>query len=162
MPGSRRSHGPAASDGRDFPIVAVGASAGGLEACQKFFDGVPPGPGMAFIVVQHLDPNHESLMVDLLSGHSAMAVQVAVDGARLEPDNVYVIAPGTYLAVKAGALVVSAPTARRGARLPFDFLLNALAEHCGGRTVCVILSGSLADGSRGLLAVKAAGGAVIA
>ncbi len=145
-----------------FPIVAIGASAGGLEACQKLFDGLPAEPAMAFILVQHLDPTHVSMLVDLLSAHTKMPVVQAEDGAVLEPGHVYVIAPGTYLGVAAGALVVSKPQARHGARLPFDFLLNSLAETHGARTICVVLSGSGDDGSLGLKAVKAAGGAVIA
>jgi two-component system CheB/CheR fusion protein len=152
---------PADGPAPDFPIVAIGASAGGLEACRKLFDGLAPDTGMAFIVVQHMDPNHPSLLVNLLAGHTTMAVTQARDGAMLAPNQVFVIAPGTYLSVKGGVLAVSKPSAPRGARLPFDFLLNALAEDCGARTICVILSGALDDGSAGLGAVKARGGLVI-
>ncbi len=116
---------------------------------------------MAFILIQHLDPTHESMMVDLLAGHTAMTVRQATDGALLEPDHLYVIPPGAYLSVVSGALRLSRPNARHGARMPFDFLLHSLAENCGARTVCVILSGSGADGSLGLQAVKARGGLVI-
>ena len=97
---------------------------------------------MAFILVQHLDPTHESMMVDLLAGHTQMAVRQAADGALLEPDHLYVIPPGTYLSVGGGALHLSEPLARHGARLPFDFLLNSLAEEYGERAVGVILSGT--------------------
>jgi two-component system CheB/CheR fusion protein len=133
-----------------------------LEACQKLLDGVAADSGMAFIVVQHMDPTHGSLLVDLLSSHTSMTVRQAANGMRLEPEHVYVIAPGTNLSIKAGVLVVSEPKEPRGARHPFDFLLNALAEDCGGRTVGVVLSGALDDGSIGLKALKARGGAVIA
>lgn len=117
---------------------------------------------MAFILVQHLDPTHESMMVDLLAGHTSMTVRQATDGMPIEHDNVYVIPPGTYLSVVGGTLRLSTPQARHGARLPFDFLLHSLAQDCGPRAVCVILSGSGADGSLGLKAVKQQGGLVIA
>jgi two-component system, chemotaxis family, CheB/CheR fusion protein len=125
-------------------------------------DALPAGNGMAFILVQHLDPTHESMMVDLLAGHTAMTVRQAADRMPIERDHLYVIPPGTYLSVANGALHLSHPQARHGARLPFDFLLHSLAEECGGRAVCVILSGTGADGSLGLKAVKDKGGLVIA
>jgi two-component system CheB/CheR fusion protein len=117
---------------------------------------------MAFILIQHLDPNHESMMVDLLAGHTLMTVLQATDGMLLEREHLYVIPPGTYLSVGNGALHLSQPQARHGARLPFDFLLHSLAEECGARAMCVILSGTGADGSLGLKAVKEHGGLVIA
>ncbi len=117
---------------------------------------------MAFILVQHLDPTHESMMVDLLAGHTSMAVRQAIDGMSIERDHLYVIPPGTYLSVGNGALHVSQPQARHGARLPFDFLLHTLAKEFGARAVCVILSGTGADGSLGLKAVKEKDGFVIA
>ena len=80
-----------------FPIVAIGASAGGLEACRGFMGNLPASNSMAFILVQHLDPAHESMMVDLLSGHTAMAVVQAADGMPIERDHLYVIPPGAYL-----------------------------------------------------------------
>ena len=123
---------------------------------------LPAGNGMAFILVQHLDPTHESMMVDLLAGHTSMPVRQATDGMPIERDHLYVIPPGTYLSVGNGALHLSQPQARHGARLPFDFLLHSLAEECGARAICVILSGTGADGSLGLKAVKDKGGLVIA
>ncbi len=117
---------------------------------------------MAFILVQHLDPTHESMMVDLLVGHTSMTVQQAADGMAIERDHLYVIPPGTYLAVGDGALHLSKPHERHGARLPFDFLLHSLAEEFGTRAICVILSGTGADGSLGLKSVKEEGGLVIA
>ena len=83
---------------------------------------------MAFILVQHLDPTHESMMVDLLAGHTSMTVRQATDGMPIERDHLYVIPPGTYLSVGDGALHLSQPQARHGARLPFDFLLHSLAR----------------------------------
>jgi two-component system, chemotaxis family, CheB/CheR fusion protein len=118
---------------------------------------------MAFIIVQHLDPSHDSMMVDLLAGHTSMTVLLATDGMRIERERVYVIPPGVYLSAdEKGALRLSKPQARHGARLPFDFLLISLAREHGPRTVCVVLSGTGADGSLGLKAVKSRGGLVIA
>jgi two-component system CheB/CheR fusion protein len=146
----------------DFPVVGIGASAGGLDACRKLMDALPADSGMAFILVQHLDPTHESMMVDLLAGHTLMSVRQATDGMVIERDHLYVIPPGHYLSVGNGALRLSQPQARHGARLPFDFLLHSLAEMYGPRAVCVILSGTGADGSLGLKAVKEKHGLVIA
>jgi two-component system CheB/CheR fusion protein len=146
----------------DFSVVGIGASAGGLEACRKLVDALPPNIGMAFILVQHLDPTHESMMVDLLAGHTSMIVCQAANGMMLAPDHLYVIPPGSYLAVSDGALHLSQPQPRHGARLPFDFLLHSLAAAYGTRAVCVILSGSGADGSLGVKAVHERGGLVIA
>ena len=147
----------------EFPIVAIGASAGGLDACRKLLDALPPTNGMAFIIVQHLDPSHDSMLVDLLAGHTSMPVLLATDGMAIERERVYVIPPGVYLSADdKGALRLSKPQARHGARLPFDFLLNSLAREYGARAVCVVLSGTGADGSLGLKAVKDKGGLVIA
>ena len=117
---------------------------------------------MAFVMIQHLDPTHPSLMQELLSGHTSMLVTQAVNGAPLEPNHVYLIPPGAYLAMRDGLLRLSKPTERHGARLPFDFFLTSLAEACGKRAVCVVLSGTGSDGSVGVLAIKEKGGLVIA
>ena len=145
-----------------FSIVGIGASAGGLDACRKFVGALPAGNGMAFILVQHLDPTYESMMVDLLTGYTPVTVIQATDGMLVERDHLYIIPPGTYLSMANGALRLSHPQARHGARLPFDFLLHSLAEECGERAICVILSGTGADGSLGLKAVKERGGLIIA
>ena len=144
-----------------FPIVAIGASAGGLEVFRGFLDAQSPKSGMAFVMIQHLDPTHPSLMVELLSSHTSMAVVQATDGARLEPDRVYLIPPGVSLAIRDGLLRLSKPVERHGARLPFDFFLGSLAEAGGERAICVVLSGSGGDGSVGLRAIKEKGGLVI-
>ena len=126
---SRAPPRPAPSRGPEaFPVVGIGASAGGLDACRKLVAGLPAASGMAFILVQHLDPTHESMMVDLLASHTAMAVRQATDGMPIERDHLYVIPPGTYLSVADGSLRLSQPQARHGARLPFDYLLHSLAE----------------------------------
>jgi len=146
----------------DFPVVGLGASAGGLEAFSKLLDILPPDSGMAFILIQHLDPTHESLMVELLSGHTAMRVQQAKDRTPIERDHVYVIPPRAYISIREGALHLSTPKERHGARMPFDFFLGSLAGDCGKRAICAVLSGTGADGSVGLKAVKQNGGLVIA
>jgi two-component system CheB/CheR fusion protein len=142
-------------------VVGIGASAGGLDAVRRFLAALPPDTGMAFIFVQHLDPAHDSMLVELLSAGTAMPVVQATDGMALEIDHLYVIPPGAYLALAAGMLHLSAPLARHGARLPFDFLLHSLAISAGARAVCVILSGTGTDGTAGLKAIKSAGGLVM-
>ncbi len=144
-----------------FPVVGLGASAGGLDAFQKFFDATPPKSGMAYVLIQHLDPTHASMMQELLASHTQMRVVEASDGMPLEPDHVYLIPPGAYLALQDGALRLSKPRERHGARLPFDFFLRSLAAECGARAICVILSGTGADGSLGLKGVGEQGGLVI-
>ncbi len=161
---SRRPESVHASppDSKDFPVVGIGASAGGLEACQKFVSASPAKTGMAFILVQHLEPTHESMMVDLLSAHSRLTVLQAANGMPNEREHLYIIPPGTYLSVGRESLLLSQPQARHGARLPFDFLLNSLADEYGARAICVILSGTGADGSLGLKAIKNKAGLIVA
>jgi len=143
-------------------VVAIGASAGGLEACRKLLDAMPDTDGLAFVLVQHLDPGHPSLIADLLSSHTSLTVLEAREGVRLERGHLYVIAPGTALSVAGGMLRVSVPQQRHGARLPFDFLLHSLAEDYGPRCIAIVLSGTGADGSIGLTAIRTAGGVVFA
>ena len=146
----------------NFLVVGIGASAGGLEASTKLLAALPPATGMAFILVQHLDPLHESMMPELLSHHTTMVVVQATDGMLVEPEHLYIIPPGTYLSVQYGRIHISRPEMRHRARMPFDFLLPSLANEYGERAVCVILSGTGADGSLGLKAIKELGGLVIA
>ncbi len=143
-------------------MVGLGASAGGLDAFRRLLAALPGGTGMAFILIQHLDPTHASMMVDLLSGHTPLRVQQAADGMAIEPEHVYLIPPANYLSIGGGVLRLSEPRERHGARLPFDFFLRSLAEELGERAICVILSGTGSDGSLGLKAVKEKGGLVIA
>ena len=145
-----------------FAVVGIGASAGGLLACQKLLDVMPDDNGMAFILVQHLDPTHPSLMVELLSRHTRMQVVQATEGMLITPDTLYAIPPGTYLSVGDGALHLSPPDAPHGARMPVDFLLRSLAEEYAGRAVGVVLSGTGADGSVGAAAIHQHGGFIIA
>jgi two-component system CheB/CheR fusion protein len=143
-------------------VVAIGASAGGLEAFTHLLDVFPAQSGMAFIFVQHLDPTHKSMIAGLLASHTRMPVREAAANMPIEPDTVYIIAPGTYLAARDGMLAVSAPQARHGARMPFDFLLESLADAYGERAVGIVLSGNGADGSHGLRMIANNGGLVIA
>lgn len=116
---------------------------------------------MAFIFVQHLDPTHRSLIVDLLTGHTSLTVSEAADGTLIERDHFYVIAPGTYLTVEGGALRVSRPDGRQRVRMPFDVLLRSLAKDAGPDAMCVVLSGTGADGSSGLVDIRKKGGLIV-
>src|SRR5689334_19343002 len=158
-PRSPRRGSPLGAD--DFAVVGLGASAGGLDAFRRLLAALPQSTGMAFILIQHLDPTHASMMVDLLAGHTSMTVQQAADGMPLEREHVYLIPPGSYLSIRDGALRLSEPLERHGARVPYDFFLRSLAEELGERAICVILSGTGGDGSLGLKAVKEKGGLVI-
>jgi two-component system CheB/CheR fusion protein len=160
---ARKRGAVGAADLAKFSIVAVGASAGGLGACMKLLAALPPDMGMAFLVVLHLEPNHDSLLAELLGARTTMPVLQASEGMLLEANRVHVIPPGVYMSVDVqGFLRLSKPPAKRGERLPFDFLLASLAADFGARVVCVVLSGAGADGSIGLRAVKAKGGLVLA
>lgn len=146
----------------NFPIVAVGASAGGLDAVTKLIDALPKAPGMAFILIQHLDPTHKSLMAQLLAEHTPMPVIEASDGLAIELDHVYTIPSGSYLSVSGEVLRLSAPEAPRGARKPFDFLLKSMAQGTEHPIAAIILSGFDGDGSDGLPSIRERGGLVIA
>ena len=143
-------------------MVGIGASAGGLEACRKLVEGLRGRTGIACILVQHLDPNHESLLVELLIGYTDLTVRQAKDGMTVEPENLYVIPPGMYLSVVSDTLHLSEPGARHGARLPFDFLLHSLATAYGPRAIAVILSGTGKDGCQGIVSIREKGGLAIA
>jgi two-component system, chemotaxis family, CheB/CheR fusion protein len=158
MPEPQTPHISAQSD---LPVVGVGASAGGLDALTKLISALPADGGMAYILVQHLDPNHESLMAELLAKHTKMPVLQAGDNAILLANHIYVIPAGSYLSVHNGALHLSEPTAPHGARMPVDFLFESMAADCGDRAIAIILSGTGADGTHGIKAIKAKGGFVI-
>ncbi|HJL19606.1 MAG TPA: chemotaxis protein CheB [Sandaracinaceae bacterium LLY-WYZ-13_1] len=143
-------------------VVGVGASAGGLAAFQALLDVLRPGRGMAFLLVQHLDPRHESMLAELLEPRTELRVRTAGQDMPLEPDTVYVIQPGTALAVERGRIRLSEPELRRGLRLPVDHLFRSLAREHGSRAVGIVLSGAGSDGSDGLRAIQAAGGLTIA
>ena len=141
-------------------VIGIGASAGGLEAATQLLQAWPAYSGMALILVQHLDPKGGSMLAALLAPHTALSVCEAAEGMQLAPGKLYVIPPGTYLSANDGVLHLRPPTAPRGARMPFDFLLQSLAEQYGARAGCIVLSGTGADGTQGLRAIKAHGGVV--
>ncbi len=145
-----------------FLVIGIGASAGGLEAFQRFFSNLPSEPGMAFVLVQHLDPNHESIMPELLAKHTSMPVQSVVDETPVQPDHVYVIPPNATLTIEAAVLRIQTPLEARGHRTPIDNFFRSLAEDQGETAVCIILSGTGSDGTLGLRAVKEHGGLTIA
>lgn len=142
-------------------IVGIGASAGGLEASRRLVASIPRNSGLAYILVQHLDPDHSSMMVELLAGHTDLVVLLIAEGMAIEADHLYVIPPGVYITVELGRLHVSKPLVRHGSRMPFDHLLHSMAAAYGARTACVVLSGTGSDGTVGLAAIKARGGLVI-
>lgn len=139
-------------------IVGIGASAGGLDALEQFLAPVPLGSGLAYIVVQHLDPTHKALLTELLQRVTLLPVHEAAAAVRVEPDTVYVIPPNTELTVVGGVLNLAPPSQRRGMRLPVDVLLASLARDQGEHAIGVVLSGMGSDGTLGLQAIKALGG----
>ncbi len=151
---------PVAGVRPSFPIVGIGASAGGLEALESFLRHVPENSGLGFVVVQHLDPTHKGMLVELLSRATPMKVLQVKDRLKVEPNHVYVIPPNKDMSILHGVLHLLAPAAPRGLRLPIDFFLRALAADQGPESVGVILSGMGSDGTLGLSAIKEKGGAV--
>jgi two-component system CheB/CheR fusion protein len=145
-----------------FPIVGIGASAGGLTALEQFLSHVPPRCGMAMVVVQHRDPHSEGMLVELLQRHTPMPVLQALDQMPVEPDHVYVIPPGWDLSLLHGVLHLFEPTEARGLRQPIDFFFKSLADDRQHNSIGVILSGMGSDGTRGLRAIRQAGGASFA
>ena len=142
-------------------IVGIGASAGGLAALEAFFRHTPSNGGLAYLVVQHLDPTHKAMLAELLQRVTSMPVCEAVNGGRIEPDSVYVIPPNTELSLNKGLLHLDKPTEPRGLRLPINILFSSLARAQGERAIAVMLSGMGSDGTLGLQAVKALGGLIV-
>ncbi len=141
-----------------FPVVGIGASAGGLEAFTELLHHLPEKTGMAFVLVTHLDPKHSSELQGILSRTTKIPVEEVSDGMVIERDHIYVIPPNTNMVVRDGVLRLAARMLTRGLHLPIDHFLRSLAEDRGSRAVSVILSGSASDGTEGARAVKAAGG----
>ena len=156
----RRARGRARSDG--FPIVGIGASAGGLEALEQFLARVPAASGMAYVVVQHLDPTHKGIMPELLQRATPMPVTQARNRLKVRPDHVYVIPPNRDMSILRGALYLFEPAAPRGQRLPIDFFFQSLAEDRHQLAVGVVLSGMGMDGTAGLRAIKENAGFALA
>lgn len=145
-----------------FPIVALGASAGGLEAFESFFNAMPSDSGCAFIIISHLDPTHTSLLPDLLQRKTPMPVIHIIDGTVVEPNHVYVIPPNKNLSILNGVLQLMEFTRSRGMNLPIDSFFRSLAKDQGSNAICIVLSGTGTDGTLGLKEVKAEMGMVMA
>jgi len=147
-----------------FPIIGIGASAGGLAAFEAFFSGMPADsdPGMAFVLVQHLAPDHTSLLCDLIRRYTRMEVFEVEDGMRVRINCVYVIPPGRNMAFLNGSLQLLEPGEPRGHRLPIDFFFRSLAQDLHERAIGIVLSGTGSDGASGVRTIKGEGGMVMA
>ncbi|MCX6621744.1 MAG: PAS domain-containing protein [Acidobacteria bacterium] len=146
------------------PIVGIGASAGGLAAFEAFFSGMPgdTDPGMAFVLVQHLAPDHKSILSELVKRYTRMKVFEVADGMMVEPNCTYIIPPNRDMACLNGRLQLLEPTAPRGHRLPIDFFFRSLAQDQRERAICIVLSGTGSDGAQGVRAIKGEGGMAMA
>ena len=146
-----------------FPIVGIGASAGGLAAIEAFFSGMPADvdPGMAFVLVQHLDPDHKSILTELIQRTTRMQVSEVKDGMPVQPNCVYIIPPNRDMAFLNGTLQLLEPAAPRGHRLPIDFLFRSLALDQHEHAIGIVLSGTGSDGTLGVRAIKTEGGMVM-
>ena len=153
---------PTVASGSGFTgyVVGIGASAGGLEALEQFFARCPNDLGAAFVVVQHLSPDHKSMMSNLLARHTDMPVQVAEDGTAIAPNEIYLIPPGSILSIEGDRLRLK-PKRTQGLTLPIDIFLTSLARSFGSHAVAVILSGTGSDGTRGGVEINAAGGFLV-
>jgi two-component system CheB/CheR fusion protein len=149
-------------DGSSFPVVGIGASAGGLEAFTQLLAHLPDNTGMAFVLIQHLDPTHESQLADLLSKATRLPVTEVTDGMAVSPDRIYVIPPNTNMAIMKGVLRLSPRGEARIQHLPLDVFFRSLASDRQSRAIGVILSGTGSDGSLGLAEIKAVGGITFA
>ncbi len=147
-----------------FPVVGIGASAGGLAAFEEFFAAMPPDtdPGIAFILVQHLSPDHKSLLTELVQRYTRMQVYEVEDGMTVQPNCTYIIPPKHDMAFLHGKLHLLEPDTKRGTRLPIDFFFRSLAQDLREQAICIVLSGTGSDGTLGLRAIKEAGGMAMA
>jgi two-component system, chemotaxis family, CheB/CheR fusion protein len=159
----RQNKAAAASPAKQprFPIVGIGASAGGLEALQQLFSNMPADTGMSFVIITHLDPTHESILPEILSKTTGMPVSTAKDGMKVQPNSVFVIPQNKNMGILNGSLQLLDPTHPHGAGLPIDFFLRSLAQDQGNAAICIILSGTGSDGTLGLKAIKAEAGITI-
>ena len=156
----REGTAPLEAAENSFPVIGIGASAGGLEALEIFLKNVPVQCGVAFVIVQHLDPTHKGIMVELLQRVTTIPVVEVSDRLIIEPDHVYVIPPNKDMSLLHGILHLLDPVEPRGLRLPIDFFFRSLADDLQQRSVGVILSGMGSDGSHGLHAIKEKGGCI--
>lgn len=141
-------------------VVGIGASAGGLESLENFFDNVPDDVGMAFVVIQHLSPDFKSMMDELLARHTKLPIHRAEEGVKVEPGNIYLLPPKKEMIISGGLLHMADKDPKQ-LTLPIDHFFRSLAQDCGSRAVAVVLSGTGSDGSRGIQDVHANGGLVL-
>jgi len=160
--GATRDPDPVAANPNAPLIVGIGASAGGLDAFKSFFANTPVDTGLAFVLVQHLSPDHKSLLAELVGRTTPMSVIEAVDGMQVAANGVFVIPPDATMTIKGGRLEVIRPAPPRDRRRPIDTFLQSLAEDQGENAVGVILSGTGSDGALGLAAIKEKGGLTLA
>ena len=149
---------PAEDSRTPCPIVGIGASAGGLDAFQAFFSHMPADSGMAFVLVQHLDPRHDTLMPELLARHAAMPVLLVTEDTPIRTDRVYVVPPNVTVTIDDCVLRVTRQEGARGRRMPIDRFFRSLAEDQGDDAVGIVLSGTGADGALGIRAIREHGG----
>lgn len=145
-----------------FPVVGIGASAGGLEAFRQLLSHLPTDTGMAFVLIQHLDPNHKSLLTEILSRETTMPALEVLDNMAVEPNCVYVIPPNTKMTIERGLLKLTPREKSRAAIMPIDTFFRSLAADLGPKAIAVVLSGGDGDGSRGLEDIKDVGGITFA
>jgi two-component system CheB/CheR fusion protein len=145
-----------------FPVVAIGASAGGIEAISNLLEHTSPNLGMAYVIIQHLAPNHESILPELLERKTKMPVHQVENGMHLLPDNVYVIPPNTYMGIVDSKLKLSPRVKTDGSFHSIDFFLKTLASVYKHKAIAIILSGSASDGTMGIQSIKAEGGITFA
>lgn len=146
---------------RQVRVVGIGASAGGLQALEEFFTHVPTDSGMAFVVIQHLDPTQKGMLAELLQRITKMPVFIVTDGLKIKPNAVYVIPSNTSMSVLKNVLYLFEPIESRGLRLPIDFFFHSLAEDQQEKSIGIVLSGMGSDGSEGIKAIKEKGGMVL-
>lgn len=156
--GGHDSESTAADQVARFPVVGIGASAGGLEALEELFADMPTDSGMAFVVISHQHPSHTSLLPELLGKKTGMTVIEAADGTQLEANHVYIGPPGGYLALLKGALHRMETDPSASPKLPIDYFFRSLAEDQKERAICIVLSGTGTDGTLGLKAIKGESG----
>src|SRR5512142_1490007 len=149
---------PTSLEHASFPIVAIGASAGGLDAYSELFRALPTDTGMAFVLVQHLDPQHHSMLSGILSKTTKMPVEEVKPDAEVRPNRVYVIPPNAFMAIAKGRFVLTPRESQRGLHLSVDFFMRSLAEDRQSGAIGVILSGTGSDGALGVEAIKAEAG----
>jgi two-component system CheB/CheR fusion protein len=158
---SDQGHADESTFGSPFHIVGLGASAGGLEALSSFFDAMPSDSGMAFVVIQHLSPDHKTEMPTLLARHTKMSIHVAEDGLPVEADRIYVIPPNRFLTIVQRKLLCTEIVSDRRLHLPIDLFFTSLARDQAEYAIGIGLSGTGSDGARGIRAIKEAGGLVM-